>query len=44
MPLGFEEMLNRKRLFDKSARENTTLTPILCHCGNNGKVSELMGD
>lgn len=44
MPLGLEEMLDRKRLFDKSAGENATLTPILCGCGNNCKVSELITD
>lgn len=40
---GLEEMLEiNKRLFDRIASENATLTRIWCGCGNNSKVSELM--
>lgn len=41
---GLEEMLEiNKRLFDRIAGENITLTHICCGCGNNCHVSDMMG-
>lgn len=38
LPQGLEEMLEiKKRLFGRSAGENTILTCISCGCGNNCK-------